>query len=842
MERVLKKYTTIPEHLYIERNADIQLQRIIEDMQRPGYVLVARQMGKTNLLFNAKRKLENNERLLAYVDLSNPFENERECYRNIINNIVEPNIDIFESIEDNIIAIRNKNIPAHSEYSRCLIQILNHIEGDLVIILDEIDALKSVEYSDNIFAQIRSNYFSRTNFPVFERLTYVLSGVIEPTELIKDKNKSPFNIGEKIYLDDFSKTEHNSFIKKSKLKIDSKISDYIYDWTSGNPRMTFDLCADIETFIIENNYINESIVDNIINKKYLTNYDIAPIDHIRELVKANKELRDSVIQIINCDNDINDFLKSKLYLYGIISSNFNAEIRIKNKIIEETLNLTWIKSVEKSSKNLYNYGLQNIDDKNWSEAISNLTEYLENNDIGPKEHEIGNYNLGFAYYSQRNFEQALKYFSKEYKIVKTLTKNAPSFKGMSLISIGQIEEGKKILEEVIEQKGNDFPYRNSLLNLANLVMDEDSGKALALFNELYDSTFEARDNANEIDLNHIRVLCLFYIAEIKIKKENNEEALQSIDNALEICDANDAPFLIYYKIRILLQPEDELYERLVRAIVDNKVLFINEELNPLNFNYLVLYYYLNELFGKNDNKFFLELLEYSEKVLLTSIDRDELIYTISTISEDKHSEILNYLLKSGIVLSERILYNVYKDLSFDNLENHQIFFNYFDKYFSLVDYRNIDPRDLYLFAYCIKKLNDNNDFKKAVDYAKQMQEILDTITDDSLNYASIVIYFWISNVYFALNKRTQTLLYVEKTLHFITLLKDQKSSMLDEKAIEAIKLQAATLKTYFPSDAIIKKKYGRNEKIKVKYRNGIVVEKKYKYLEFDINSHKCFII
>ena len=62
MEKILRKYTTIPNHLYVERNADKQLKNIIEEMERPGYVLVSRQMGKTNLLFNAIRKLENKDR------------------------------------------------------------------------------------------------------------------------------------------------------------------------------------------------------------------------------------------------------------------------------------------------------------------------------------------------------------------------------------------------------------------------------------------------------------------------------------------------------------------------------------------------------------------------------------------------------------------------------------------------------------------------------------------------------------------------------------------------------------------------------------------------------------
>ncbi len=58
MTKILKPYTIIPPDLYVQRDADRQIKNIIKDMGRPGYVLVSRQMGKTNLLLNAKRKLE----------------------------------------------------------------------------------------------------------------------------------------------------------------------------------------------------------------------------------------------------------------------------------------------------------------------------------------------------------------------------------------------------------------------------------------------------------------------------------------------------------------------------------------------------------------------------------------------------------------------------------------------------------------------------------------------------------------------------------------------------------------------------------------------------------------
>ena len=124
--------------------------------------------------------------------------------------------------------------------------MLKSLPGKLVIILDEIDALTKTNYSDQIFAQIRSIYFSRVNFNELSRLTYLLSGVIEPTDIIKDPKISPFNIGQKIFLNDFSKEEYYVFLKQSELILTENIAERIFYWTNGNPRMTWDVCSEVE--------------------------------------------------------------------------------------------------------------------------------------------------------------------------------------------------------------------------------------------------------------------------------------------------------------------------------------------------------------------------------------------------------------------------------------------------------------------------------------------------------------------------------------------------------------------------------------------------------------------
>jgi len=213
MPKVLKPYTIIPSELYVQRDADRQIKNIISDMGRPGYVLVSRQMGKTNLLLNAKRKLETPDDVFVYVDLSNPFENARTCFENIIDTAVETNLEKFEDVYRTILDRRKAlfETPPHKQHTNELRSLLKSISGKLVIILDEIDALTKTNYSDQIFAQIRSIYFSRVNFKELEKLTYILSGVIEPTEIIKDPKISPFNIGQKIFLNDLIEVSLNNF-------------------------------------------------------------------------------------------------------------------------------------------------------------------------------------------------------------------------------------------------------------------------------------------------------------------------------------------------------------------------------------------------------------------------------------------------------------------------------------------------------------------------------------------------------------------------------------------------------------------------------------------------------
>jgi hypothetical protein len=78
----------------------------------------------------------------------------------------------------------------------------------LVIFIDEIDVVRSLPFStDEFFAAIRECYTRRAQDPAFHKLTFCLLGVATPSDLIQDVRMTPFNIGTRIELTDFTEAE-----------------------------------------------------------------------------------------------------------------------------------------------------------------------------------------------------------------------------------------------------------------------------------------------------------------------------------------------------------------------------------------------------------------------------------------------------------------------------------------------------------------------------------------------------------------------------------------------------------------------------------------------------------
>ncbi|HEX4946889.1 MAG TPA: AAA-like domain-containing protein, partial [Blastocatellia bacterium] len=123
--------------------------------------------------------------------------------------------------------------------------VLPRLTGRIVIFVDEIDAVRSLPFStDEFFAAIRELYNRRTEDAELERLTFCLLGVATPSDLIRDTRTTPFNIGQRIELNDFTDDEAvplaNGLGRDERTA--TKLLKRILYWTGGHPYLTQRLC------------------------------------------------------------------------------------------------------------------------------------------------------------------------------------------------------------------------------------------------------------------------------------------------------------------------------------------------------------------------------------------------------------------------------------------------------------------------------------------------------------------------------------------------------------------------------------------------------------------------
>lgn len=580
-EKLLKPTTIIPQHLYVHRNADRELRRSIEDMGRPAYVLVARQMGKTNLLVNAKRELETQDDVFVYLDLTNVFEDMREFLRGVIDIAIDTHSTLLDEVGGAIHAARQQQVlPAHKEHETELRRILRAIPGKFVIFLDEIDALTRSTFSDHIFSQIRKTYFSRVNFSEFGKLTYVLSGVAEPNDLIKDPKISPFNIGEKIYLSDFTHEEHLSFLQKAGLgNIPGEAAQRLFYWAGGNPRITWDICSALEDVALAGAVVTPITVDDTVRQIYLNSYDHAPVDHIRSLVQSDVSIRDAIVQIrYGKGNDLSDATKGRLYLAGIIGADVRSA-QIKNKIVDESLSDQWLRDVERRNTDLLAVANARLVAGDYQASIGFYEDYLGRNpDAKPADVAFICYQIGLSYYAlgkYRNAADTLASHTFDSNDSPEQYYGQLALVGACQLKLGEWDEAVRLFVRVMDAGEAAGKYRYEvLLNLASAYLRVDHAKwrdsIVSLCNEVLQASEAVEQKCGKSELDRLKNSAHIRLSKVYLHSNQLESARSHLEYAVEHCTMGERPTLLYAMARLesSLDKRRELLASAVKSLVD----------------------------------------------------------------------------------------------------------------------------------------------------------------------------------------------------------------------------------------------------------------------------------
>jgi len=232
---------------YVERQPDKDLDEAL----RKGefcYVLTSRQMGKSSLMARTASRLRCESVNVVALDLTAIGQNltPEQWYDGLIVRMGRQ-LRLEDELEDFWLA-NDRVSPLQRLFAAIHEVALARRPGPLVIFVDEIDTVRSLPFStDEFFSAIRECYNRRTEEPEFSRLTFCLLGVATPSDLIRDARTTPFNIGRRIELTDFTETEaaplaHGLRVGKWESEQGGKdvnsALDRILHWTGGHPYLT----------------------------------------------------------------------------------------------------------------------------------------------------------------------------------------------------------------------------------------------------------------------------------------------------------------------------------------------------------------------------------------------------------------------------------------------------------------------------------------------------------------------------------------------------------------------------------------------------------------------------
>jgi hypothetical protein len=193
-------------------------------------------MGKSSLRVRTMERLKAEKIACVAIDLTaigTSGLNSEQWYAGIINTIAE-SLNLDEQFNLDQLWEENKRFSDVQIFGKFIDNLLKLIPTQIVIFIDEIDSILSLDFpADDFFALIRAFFNLRVDNPEYNRINFVLLGVATPSELIQDKKRTPFNIGKGIELTGFEFAEALPLIKgfSHQTKNPETVLKEILDWT-----------------------------------------------------------------------------------------------------------------------------------------------------------------------------------------------------------------------------------------------------------------------------------------------------------------------------------------------------------------------------------------------------------------------------------------------------------------------------------------------------------------------------------------------------------------------------------------------------------------------------------
>ncbi|MBN2196525.1 MAG: AAA-like domain-containing protein [Polyangiaceae bacterium] len=334
--------------IYLARAADDEL---LEHCLRGDfvYILTARQLGKSSLMCRTVEVLRAAGHRSVVIDLQGigKPETAEQWYRGLV-------LELESELELELDADRWWREHAEFGFAHRLTRFLREVvvcstRQRIVIFVDEIDTTLSLEYTDDFFVAIRYLHGARTQAPELKRLSFVLLGVATPSDLIKDGQRTPFNIGYQVEMTDFTLAEATPLADGLAAGDDerSTVLARVLHWTGGHPYLTLRAFASLRDRPPED--WSATAVDGRITELFFAEagQNEHNLQFVRSMLTDKAPGRNRVLDLFAAvqrrrpvPDSRQDLAKNWLKLSGAVRVE-EGRLRVRNRVYERVFPARW---------------------------------------------------------------------------------------------------------------------------------------------------------------------------------------------------------------------------------------------------------------------------------------------------------------------------------------------------------------------------------------------------------------------------------------------------------------------------------------------------------------------
>ncbi len=317
------------------------------------HVIAPDQSGKTSLVAATAERLKNNGALVATLDLEqlalrDAGTDAGRFYYSVAYRILRQLRIRFELQawwqDKSLLSNRQR---FHEFYSEI---VLGQTSNPVVIIIDEVQCVEHLPFTDQLLTSVRLAHDARTTDPEFTRLTFGLCGECDPSSLVEVAELSPFQVTQSIPLRDFNREEISLFATELNMAPEAAALalDRIHYWTGGHPYLTQKLARAVSRDAPGDDI--DAFVDGIVSQQLTHRASLGNeplLSHVQRRVLEDPRC-DQLLNLygrirkgVEVPTDLGSVLQRRLIALGLFTINERGELELRNRIYGEVFTARW---------------------------------------------------------------------------------------------------------------------------------------------------------------------------------------------------------------------------------------------------------------------------------------------------------------------------------------------------------------------------------------------------------------------------------------------------------------------------------------------------------------------